>query len=523
MLPRRLVVITTLLGLLMVLLVGVTLFRYDTENVRLTFEQEVTAKLAKFERELHLHTESVHVLKSFFASSDHVSSAEFALFSKHFTSRNPAIMALEWAPMITHEQRMQMNFGDYNYAPNLQITERQSQGVMKNAAPRAYYFPVVYVEPRHTNESALGFDLASQENRKLALLAAINSGQAVASEPLQLVQANHFNTSILLFEPVYKNKLQKYGDLESIEGVVVGVYSLEKLFESVIRENMQSSISFRLVDTSEHQQIVIYQSGDAALTNPSSLSSDFLLVKDLPSFHGRNWRVYALPSNDYISSQRSVLPYVITVSAILLFALIGYYTNALTLANYRLHLSSTRLKELNRFDTLTGIYNRGYFDRLIEVEWQRAKRSKSTLSLLMIDIDFFKNYNDHYGHVAGDKCLVTVAHTLNVTLKRSTDSVARYGGEEFVVVLPATKDPLATAEKIRKAVLALALEHKRSQVCDYVTISVGVATLNAAESSNYTQLIMNADEALYQAKREGRNRVRIFNNNQSSKVVELKT
>jgi len=172
-------------------------------------------------------------------------------------------------------------------------------------------------------------------------------------------------------------------------------------------------------------------------------------------------------------------------------------------------LAEEKLQRLTSLDGLTGIANRRYFDEHFEREWKRAIRCRKPLSLIMCDIDFFKFYNDTYGHMNGDECLKKVANALNETIKRPGDLVSRYGGEEFAVVLPETdeKGALAVAEILRIDVESLKIEHINSSSSKYVTISLGVATAIPNMDSSLIELIIAADKALYQAKKEGRNRV----------------
>jgi len=165
------------------------------------------------------------------------------------------------------------------------------------------------------------------------------------------------------------------------------------------------------------------------------------------------------------------------------------------------------LERAARIDGLTQIYNRREFERSLEVEWLRGQRSKQPLSLIMLDVDHFKDYNDHYGHLTGDGCLQHVATAITESVKRAQDMVCRFGGEEFVVLLPETNQAGAEvlAEKIRKTVEALNIEHKRSSASDSVTISLGIGCLNPAEGGSPHELIKIADDALYRAKSNGRN------------------
>jgi diguanylate cyclase (GGDEF)-like protein len=182
-------------------------------------------------------------------------------------------------------------------------------------------------------------------------------------------------------------------------------------------------------------------------------------------------------------------------------------------ARVRNHLLLKRqadlLRSLSFLDGLTGIANRRRFDDTMAREWRRCARSHQPLSLVILDVDHFKSYNDHYGHQAGDECLRLVAAVLADRVKRTGDLVARYGGEEFVCLLPETDNDgaLQVAERLRGAVEDCAIPHDCSPVASHVTISLGVATVVPVVDESPDQLTQMADQLLYQAKRSGRNRV----------------
>lgn len=168
-----------------------------------------------------------------------------------------------------------------------------------------------------------------------------------------------------------------------------------------------------------------------------------------------------------------------------------------------------KLEDLAIKDALTGIANRRQFDRILNKEWQRLAREQKPLSIIFCDVDFFKAYNDTYGHLAGDNCLQKVAKILTKAVKRPADLVARYGGEEFAIILPDTNNSGAIylATKIRKLLEDLKIPHQKSLTSPYVTISMGVATKIPNSSQPTTSFIQEADRALYQAKAQGRNKV----------------
>jgi len=171
--------------------------------------------------------------------------------------------------------------------------------------------------------------------------------------------------------------------------------------------------------------------------------------------------------------------------------------------------ANEKLSRLSMTDGLTGIANRRLFDKSIEHEWKRAQRSQQPLSLMMIDIDYFKSYNDNFGHQAGDDCLKQVAVALKRALRRPADFIARYGGEEFVAIIPEMDCEAArgVAEVLRQAVLSLHIPHVRPDHAEWVTVSLGVSSLVPNMGQTFQELIAKSDEALYTAKHAGRNRV----------------
>lgn len=184
---------------------------------------------------------------------------------------------------------------------------------------------------------------------------------------------------------------------------------------------------------------------------------------------------------------------------------------ALRQSQQQLLEANLELRRLTHSDGLTGLSNRRYLDEYLAAEWRRGTRERSELSLLMIDVDNFKRYNDTYGHVSGDGVLKQIAATIERCLGQSGDLAARFGGEEFAVVMPCTSPGAARllGEKIRLAVEALRLEHAQSSTGRYVTISIGGASIVPAPGVPTTSLIEAADRALYRAKHDGKNRVEI--------------
>ena len=192
------------------------------------------------------------------------------------------------------------------------------------------------------------------------------------------------------------------------------------------------------------------------------------------------------------------------------------YSAAIVKARVRNHLELKRyrdiLKDASFMDGLTGIANRRRFDEALQVEWRRSFRDGRPLTLLMLDIDFFKRFNDTYGHQAGDECLRQVASAMAGSLKRPGDLAARYGGEEFACLLPGVDQGGGEkiGERIRQHVEALSIPHEASDAKEVVTVSVGVATMLPGDEAGWDKLVERADKAMYLSKNQGRNRVNVY-------------
>ncbi|VAW38595.1 hypothetical protein MNBD_DELTA02-348 [hydrothermal vent metagenome] len=184
----------------------------------------------------------------------------------------------------------------------------------------------------------------------------------------------------------------------------------------------------------------------------------------------------------------------------------------LKIISLELKAANEKLKSISMTDGLTGISNRRSFDDNFKRAWGTAMRENRALSLILIDIDSFKHYNDTYGHMAGDDCLKSVAQSINTFVRRHGDIAARYGGEEFIIIMNETglAGAAEVAEKMRKAIEKLKIPHRTSKTGKYVTISLGVSSVVPTKGSSPESLLKTSDRMLYKAKEAGRNRTEVF-------------
>lgn len=283
-----------------------------------------------------------------------------------------------------------------------------------------------------------------------------------------------------------------------------GVFRIGELVENSIPMAIDSDLLVQIVDRTNGGEDIIY-------SNDSSSGARWLKsqVHEVPlaPVAGRKWMVRAMPAKAYVSDRRGYLPALVLGFGFSFIALLVFYAVRSLRHNAELNTDKSELEKISLTDALTGLPNRRHFDLYLEKEWSRALRQRQPIAIVMVDIDYFKAFNDAYGHLGGDECLKQVAQVLAQAVRRPTDLIARYGGEEFALVLPNTQDAAAVAESCRLAIQALGIVHEFSGVAPVVTISAGVCNLVPSKRISPELLIQRADKALYEAKRAGRNQV----------------
>lgn len=307
--------------------------------------------------------------------------------------------------------------------------------------------------------------------------------------------------------------------------VVAGIPSLTKYFQRVLISIVFLAVFFTSFLTVQYEEVRLIQQGSYIVVfvymlayfltgiRPLILLITCLVAGLLP-----------LPMLWFMDVKFDPLVY---FYAVIVSNVVGFMVSYIVTGKERVSFLQARLLELDKIhsdamsnelvrlsneDALTGLYNRRYLNETIAIEWERAERSEEPLSVVFVDIDYFKLYNDTYGHLQGDKALMRVASVLRKHMRRTSDIAARYGGEEFVLLLPNTPSAGAqvVANNVMRAVDGLKIEHKTSNVADHLTLSIGVATWAQEENMTMNKLIAQADAAVYQAKAEGRHAIRVF-------------
>jgi diguanylate cyclase (GGDEF)-like protein len=308
-------------------------------------------------------------------------------------------------------------------------------------------------------------------------------------------------------------------DKSPLSGFIVGFLHVENLLSRLLKKNPGFDLELTLLDYSmaPEQRILYHHQSKVGM----AVSTATYRTR-LPTVAGHKLSLQARPTDTYLTRHSSWVPYLIMLTGFLFAFLVAAYLRVTMVRSAeieelvkartrKLNETNDKLASLSMTDGLTDIPNRRNFDSHLEVEWKRGIREQQPLTLMLIDIDCFKAYNDHYGHLQGDQCLRRVARILHQQTSRPRDLVARYGGEEFAMILPHTDSAAKSlGEQCRAAVEAQALPHAASPINSCVTVSVGVASLVPQRGSQAVDLIAQADQALYHAKNTGRNRVALF-------------
>jgi diguanylate cyclase (GGDEF)-like protein len=473
-----------LAGLTFSALVASSFFQQERRETLAGFNAEVDAIGSQFFQELTFKFESLYLLKALFDGSTAVSEEEFQRVANETLARHSDILALGWVP---------------------QIEQPESEPS----------YTLDYLAPGKRRSGLQDFNLAAVPAIRPALQAGLaqRTLQMVVQFPLFAQEPELRGVLALL--PVVKTNAST-DDKSSVSGFIVGFLHVEDLLSRLLKKHPAADLDLTLLDHSmdpEHRILYQHQSKVGVAVSTATYSAP------LPAVAGHQLSLQARPTDNYLTRHSSQVPHLIMLSGFLFTFLVAAYLRATIVRSAeiedlvktrtrKLHETNDKLANLSMTDGLTNIANRRNFDSHLDVEWKRGIRERQPLTLMLIDIDCFKDYNDHYGHLQGDHCLRQVARVLHEQTSRPRDLVARYGGEEFALILPHTDSAAKSlGEQCRTAVEDLTLPHTASRISGNITISVGVASMVPQRGSQAIDLIALADQALYRAKKTGRNRV----------------
>lgn len=495
-------------------IIGWYLYEQQQNGIISEFQKDVSIQTISF---YHGMTSNMSSLDSFSAGFSNQASLDYKLFemnAKRVLETNKSIKILAFTAALPNSERSAIEKQQQSRYPNFRVFEHTASGKIITAGNRTEYYPIYFTFPTITVESIIGLDIANSQNILKALKSAEKTRHVNAT--LTYLANRKRNKLFLGIAPLYNEKtFTRKTDTTKASGFMLALFSLNQIFNSSVLSDDLNNVDLKVIDNnSDPTDKLLYHRS----TN-LPLNLNYSYTVPIPDdYDSLDWSLIATPSMNYISERQNKIPELAFLLGIAFSFILTSYLRILlkqtkvverlvkkkTIA---LKLANEKLMIINQTDALTEIYNRRYMNMMLEQEWSRAIRNQSPLSFIFIDIDFFKLYNDNYGHLKGDECLKKVAQALASTLSRPADICVRYGGEEFAIILPETKRAEIVAEKCRQTIQNLAIEHKFSLISDVVTISIGVCTMIPQRESHPNIIIETADQALYQAKTAGRNQI----------------
>lgn len=512
---RTIIALLAVAGLLITATVSGWLYRLEHKAASRAFERSVEARAQDLQRELLAGVEGLYTLREVIRYVDSLPVLVFDDVAASVLARNPDIVSLEWIPLVEHGERQRHERSQQEYVADYQIRDFDLPGQQQVAPERPRYFPVSFVYPRFTNLRAVGVDMASEPRRRVALDRAASTGNLVATEPVELLLRLHRGTGVMLAVPVFFGRPDTpQARRDALTGYVAAVIEARALANRIAPDDKLFTF-LAIEDITDPEQPL-------QLATLGNHGSHALYSVPVPDVAGRSWRLTLSPSSRYVQQQLSVLPWASALVGTLMVVIVCGYLLLLQrrgdLVSQLVDERTAELREANRrlaqmsvTDPLTRLSNRRAFDDYLAQEWQRASREQQPLTLMLLDVDFFKRINDKYGHDAGDHVLRGLARELANTFRRPADLVARYGGEEFAVIMPHTgPEVVDKVEAFRRHIAGLALPLGDAGGTSVpITISAGLGTVVPSSTSEPRSLLKRTDEALYAAKRGGRNRVQM--------------
>lgn len=520
-LSKRIAHVYLALGILLSLGVYGHLYSLESRKIEHQFRRDVDRHASSIEQMLARQHEIVQGLANALSLFAKPQPDAFEELCRPLRRRHPEIASLSWywyvenSGRVALERRMGRQYGEFEIkrfeGSGSKLPENEYRFMPQERKDR--YLPMVAVCPRHPLDLFLGLDLYSRDGMASALEKVVALDQIYVSGTYRRAANKQQHLDFALFAPIYRAALGS--DRRLLAGFVSATFAIDPL----LRQQLEPQLRDWVVRIRAPYNRLLDPGIFIATPTVPLAPETYAYQRKITVGADRHWEFYTRPSRNYIAEQRSNMPLWGLLTGLVLTALVYYIwlsqlsrtRNIESLVAERteeLSAANQRLRELSQTDALTGVANRRMFEERLHHEWLRLRRAKKFFALMMIDVDYFKLYNDYYGHQQGDECLQRIARSIAATVQRPADLVARYGGEEFIVLLPDTDDKaLELADEILKSVRRLDIPHCQSRADDRVTISIGFGFAQANQLESPQQLIIAADKAMYHAKASGRNRI----------------
>ncbi len=479
----------------------------ERDVVRLTFEQRAQNYVAAINLAMERGLESVENSGALFDSGNEITSAQFQAFGARALARNPALKAVAWTPLVPANMRRAFEAAAQKDQPGYRVKELNAQFKLVLAGERDEYFPILYsVDRDGPGSSPFGMDRLSVANGREGLERSRTSGATTSSGRIRITTGQfQGEVGVGLSRPVYRRGVA----LDTAEqrsrnllGFTISIVVIRDLIDNVLKRIGSEGIRVALYDESARESerfLAVWP--DIAQKDPALDEKQAPALQRRAEFTvgDRNWVAVMTPVGGRFSTGASWRAWTVAGTGLLFTLLLAVYVESA-----RRHARSIHEQAIT--DSLTGLHNRRYLWELLKREFARARRNRTTIAAVMIDIDHFKRINDNFGHEAGDLVIAELGALFKRSV-RGSDVACRYGGEEFALVLPeiSIENARRKAETLRQGVKSLALE-QRGTPLGPISISLGVAVF-PIHAEDAESLFRRADQALYEAKNAGRDRV----------------
>lgn len=488
----------------------------DNQQVRRAIQVRATTLAGEITVGLDAKYEILYGLQALFNASKHVDADEFSLAAAGYLKRDRMIEGLEWIPRVAAEERQRYEQQAQARIPGFKISDAVGVGDYVAAQEADEYFPIYYLEPSNAYRESRGLNLNSYSVTKEALSEARDTGRVVVSDVLSGIENSTPFSLVFATLPIYKAyPITVEERRKRLQGFVAVLFLSENLFQHVVDKARLDDLIVRVeVLSGDDLRTEIFESDNRS---GEPVHSDFAqeVVIDVAN---ERWLLSVAPTAEGIAAFRSDSPRLVFclvlgfafacgIAILVLLRQRSLVAGAVVERTCQLNEANIQLEKLSNTDFLTGLANRREFESRATLVWNDVLARPQPFCVLMIDVDQFKQYNDSFGHLAGDTCLKRIAQVLRHELGGVSEVVARYGGEEFVVLLSGGNAQPMHVSRALQAVSDESIAHALDVDREWVTVSIGAAWVTPSASLDLKSVISSADEALYKAKETGRNKI----------------
>ncbi len=505
---------TFIVGVIFSFLAASSIYNFEKQAIQYEIQKDVDNVAYSLTRELNIGVELLYSLRTQLSSLDTINAKNFSELSKKIISRQPEILSIKLIDVVTVSERIEYENTLQKESGISNIFELSETGAKQNASYRKDYYPVRFIYPNAQSNSMLGLDLASNSILNNIIATSRYRNIPVATPGIWLKREFGEKNGFSVLLPIFRNSTTNSDHKnEPLRGFLLALFDVQALFKLTISKSAHEFINLSLIDTGvDNKGQIIYERTE---TSGHKTSPDLDYTSAPIYFAGREWVLTGTPLTRYVDKRLTFYPHVVFGTGVAIFMLLSYLIyllqhRAIIIQKHvdtktrELRETNKKLANLSKCDGLTGLFNRDFFNSSLENEISRAQRERLTLTVMLIEIDRFIEYNDVNGRAESNNLIKSIAQVLDDELKRPSDLLARYDNDKFAVLLPNTRQGNALAQRfIDKVTLLKLTVETNTETFKNVSVSIGGVTVSELDQMKYTQIISLAENALSKAMSEG--------------------